>query len=82
MPGLVLAAVDWDALLQVVWVSVLAGIGVTSAFAMAIYGTTRAVDLSRNGRVAEAGLFALVAAAGLLAVAAAVVFGIVVMTDK
>jgi hypothetical protein len=82
MAGLELAAVDWDALLQVVWVSVVAGIGVTSAFAMAIYGATRAVDLSRSGRVAEAGLFALVAAAGLLAVAAAVVFGIVVMTDK
>jgi hypothetical protein len=74
--------VDWDALLQVVWVSTLTGIGVTAVFAIAIYGATRAVDLSRDGRVAEAGLFAVVAVAALLAVGAAVVFGIVAMTDK
>ena len=82
MPGLMVATVDWDALLQVVWVSIAAGTGITSAFAIAIYGATRAVDLSRSGRVAEAGLFALMAAAGLIAVVAAVVVGIVVMTDK
>jgi hypothetical protein len=77
-----LGAVDWDALLQVVWVSFLTGIGVTLAFAIAIYGATRAVDLSRDGRLAEAGMFAAVAVAALLAVGAAVVVGIVVMTDK
>jgi hypothetical protein len=77
-----LAAVDWDALLQVVWVSILTGIGVTAVFAIAIYGATRAVDLSRDGRVAEAGLFAAVSIAALIAVGAAVVFAIVVMTDK
>lgn len=77
-----LAAVDWDALLQVVWVSILTGIGVTAAFAVAIYGATRAVDLNRGGRVAEAGLFAVVAVAALLVVGGAVIFGIVAMTDK
>jgi hypothetical protein len=77
-----LATVDWDALLQVVWVSILTGIGVTVVFAIAIYGATRAVDLSRDGRVAEAGLFAVVAVAGLIAVGGAVIFGIVAMTDK
>jgi hypothetical protein len=80
--ALPLGAVDWDALLQVVWVSVLTGIGVTSAFAIAIYGATRAMDLGRDGRVAEAGMFAVVAAAALVAVGGAVVFGIVAMTDK
>jgi hypothetical protein len=77
-----LATVDWDALLQVVWVSILTGIGVTVVFAIAIYGATQAVDLSRDGRVAEAGMFAVVAIAALIAVGAAVVFGIVAMTDK
>jgi len=75
-------AVDWDALLQVVWVSLAAGIGVTGAFAVAIYGATRSVDLRRGGRVAEAGIFGVVTVAALVAVAAAVVFGIVAMTDK
>ena len=77
-----LATVDWDALLQVVWVSILTGIGVTAVFAIAIYGATRAVDLSRGGRAAEAGLFAAVAVAALIAVGVAVVFAIVAMTDK
>jgi hypothetical protein len=77
-----LGAVDWDALLQVVWVSLLTGIGVTGIFAIAIYGATRAVDLSRDRRAVEAGMFAAVAVAALVAVGAAVVFGIVAMTDK
>jgi hypothetical protein len=80
--GLLLGAVDWDALLQVVWVSILTGIGVTGAFGVAIYGATRAVDLSREGRAPEAGLFAVVAVAALVAVGGAVIFGIVAMTDK
>jgi hypothetical protein len=77
-----LAAVDWDALLQVVWVSIIAGIGVTAVFGIAIYGATRALDLSRDGRAAEASLFAVVAVAALIAVSGAVIFAIVVMTDK
>jgi hypothetical protein len=76
------AAVDWDALLQVVWVSIVTGIGVTGVFAIAIYGATRAVDLSRDGRAAEAGMFAAVAIAALVVVGGAVIFGIVAMTDK
>jgi hypothetical protein len=76
------SVVDWDALLEVVWVSILTGIGVTAAFAIALYGATRAVDLSRDGRAAEAGLFAVVAVAALIGVGAAVIFAIVVMTDK
>jgi hypothetical protein len=76
------AAIDWDALLQVVWVSILAGTGVTVVFALAIFGATRAVDLSRHGRTAEAGVFGVLTVAALIAVAAAVVFGIVAMTEK
>jgi hypothetical protein len=82
MAPLPFATVDWDALLQVVWVSILTGIGATAVFAIAIYGAARAVDLGRDGRVAEAGMFAAVAIAALIAVGAAVVFGIVAMTDK
>jgi hypothetical protein len=76
------AAVDWDALLQVVWVSLIAGVGVTSAYGIAIFGVTRAADMSRAGRTAEAGVLAAVAVAALVVVAGAVVLGIVAMTDK
>ena len=73
--------VDWDALLTVVWASMAAGIGVTAAYGLVILGTTRAVDLSRDGRVGEAVLFGVVGAVGLVTVFAAIVFGIVVLSE-
>jgi hypothetical protein len=76
------SVVDGDALLEVLWSALAAGIGVTAVFGVAIYGFTRAVDLGRDGRTPEA---AVVGALGLIAlalVAAALVFGIVVMTNK
>ena len=76
------SVVDVDALLEVLWVTFAAGIGVTAAWAAAILGATRWVDLSRSGRTGEAVLFGLVALAGFAVVVAAVVFGIVVMSHK
>lgn len=73
--------VDWDALLTVVWASVAAGIGVTSAYGLVILGTTRAMDLSRDGRTGEAVLFGVVGALGAVTVCAAIVFGIVVLSE-
>jgi hypothetical protein len=75
------AIVDWDALLTVIWASVVAGIGVTAAYGFAILGGTRAVDLGREGRVGEAALFAVVCAMGIAVVIGAIVFGIVVLTE-
>jgi hypothetical protein len=74
--------VDVDALLDVVWTSLLAGIGVTGIFAVAILGGTRAADASRGGRTVAATAFGVLAVVALAGVAAAVVFGIVVMTQK
>ena len=75
------SVVDWDALLTVVWASVAAGIGVTAAYGLVILGTTRAIDLNRDGRVAEAVLFGVVGAAGVITVIAAIVLGIVVLSE-
>ena len=74
--------VDGGALVDVLWISLLAGIGVTGIFAVAIFGSTRAVDASRNGRPAAATLFGALALVALAGVTASVVFGIVVMTQK
>ena len=74
--------VDGDALLKVLWTSLLAGIGVTTVFAVAILGGTRAADASRGGRPVVAAAFGALAFVALTGVAAAVVFGIVVMTQK
>ncbi|MEA2330876.1 MAG: hypothetical protein QOH58_1014 [Thermoleophilaceae bacterium] len=77
-----LAIIDWDALLTVIWASLLGGIGVTAAYGFAILGGTRAIDLGREGRVAEAAVYAVIGLFGMATVVAAIVFGIVVLSDK
>jgi hypothetical protein len=72
--------VDWDALLQVIWVSLGAGVGVTAAWAFALVGATRALEFSRDGRVGEAVLYGAVGVAGVVIVVGAIVFGIVILT--
>lgn len=76
------AAVEWGDVLEVLWVSAVAGVGVTALFALALLGATRAVDMRRNGRGAAAGAYAALMAVAGTGVAVAVAFGIVVMTHK
>ena len=76
------AVMDWGALLEVVWISLLGGIGVTAIFAVAILGATRAMDLRQNGNGVAAGAYGVLTAVALVAVAVAVVLGIIVMTQK
>jgi len=74
--------VQWSALWQTVVASVVAAIGVTFAFSLAIWGVGQFTELSRNERPLAAALAAIVASLALTAVAAAVIIGIVVMTNK
>ncbi len=74
--------IDGHALVQLIWVGFAAGVGVTGAFALALLGVTRAADFSRDGRAVEAALYGVLGLAALAAVTAAVVYGIVVMTQK
>jgi hypothetical protein len=73
--------VDTDALLQVVWVSLIAGVGVPSCYAIAILGSTRAIQLGRDGRTAEAAIFAVLGVVGLAIVIASIVFGILTLVN-
>ncbi len=73
--------VEGEALLETVVASVVAGIGVTFVFSIAIWGAGRFVDLSREERPLAAGAAALVGGVALLATIAAVVVGILVMTS-
>ena len=78
-PPLADPVIDWNALLDVLWASVLGGVGVTATFALAILGGTRAVYLRRDGHLLAAGAYgALLVIAGA-AVVGAVVFGIIVI---
>jgi hypothetical protein len=79
---MIATVVETKALLETVAASLIAGIGVTAAFSIVIYGVTRSADLTRDERpllaTAAGGLATL---AGLVVIAA-IVFGIVVMTQK
>jgi hypothetical protein len=74
--------VETKELLQTVAFALVAGVGVTAIFSVAIWGVARFADLSQEERPMAAGAAALVAGLALLAVLAAVVIGVVVMTSK
>jgi hypothetical protein len=74
--------VDSKALLQSVVASVVAGVGITTAFAILVFGVARSADMARNERPALATAAGVLAALAFLAVAASIVLGIVVMTTK
>jgi hypothetical protein len=83
MVAVVLATlVEGKALLQTVIAATVAGIGVTFAFSVAIWGFGRSVELGNEERRLAAGTAAAVGSLALLVVLGAIVFGIVVMTHK
>jgi hypothetical protein len=69
-------------LVETVIASLIAGVGITVVFSVAIWGGARFADLSRDGRSLAAGAVAALGALALATTVAAVVFGIVVMTSK
>jgi D-alanyl-lipoteichoic acid acyltransferase DltB (MBOAT superfamily) len=69
-------------LAQTVVASLVAGVGVTFVFSIAIWGAARFVDLSRSQRHVAAGAAAALGALALAVTLATVVVGIVVMTSK
>jgi hypothetical protein len=74
--------VDTQALLKTIVASAVAGVGVTVIFSFAILGASRFADLSRDGRPVAAVAFGALAVVALVAAAAAVTIGIIVMTRK
>ena len=79
---MIASLVEGKELWQTVVASTVAGVGVTVVFSIAIWGVVRFADLSRSERPLAAGAAALAAVLALLFTAAAVVFGIIVMTSK
>jgi hypothetical protein len=79
---LVATLVEGKQLLETVGASLVAGVGVTFAFSVAIWGAGRFTDLSRNEKPVAAAAAAAVGILGLAAVVAAVVIALVVMTSK
>ncbi len=75
-------AVDGHLLLQVVWVSLLAGVGISAVFSLVIYGAARAGDARRAGRGGAASLYLVLAVVAFAVFAAGVVLGVESMIEK
>lgn len=81
--SLVLAeTVELDKLVEVVWVSSLAGVGVTVVYSIAIAGASIFGDARRESRTGAALAAGAVAALAIAVFVGAVVFGVLVMTNK
>ena len=76
------AAVDAAGLVEVVWVSLLAGIGVTLTFSLVVLGGARYATARREGRSGEAAVYGGLATIALLVFIAGVVFGVNIMLSK
>jgi hypothetical protein len=79
---LIAALIETEALLKVIVASLAGVVGITLAFSLAITGAAGFDESRRDGRVASAGVFALLTLLALAACVAAVVFGRIVMTTK
>ena len=76
------SVVDWKALGQVVLYSLVAGVGVTLCYSLAVAGATRFNDMRRDGHTAGAAVYAAMGLLGLGVSVAAIVVGIILMTQK
>jgi hypothetical protein len=74
--------VETKELLETAVASLIAGVGITLVFSIAIWGAARFVDLSRDERPLAATAAAALGVLALAATLAAVAIGIVVMTSK
>jgi hypothetical protein len=74
--------VDTTALWQTIAYALVAAVGVTLIFSLAIRGAARFGDHSRDGRTLAAAMSGGLAVVGLLATAAAIVAAVIVMTTK
>jgi hypothetical protein len=74
--------VDGKALLKVVWVSLVAGVGVIGAFSLIVVGATRFADMRRGERSGAAVLYGVLAAIGVVACAFALWRGYLFVVEK
>jgi hypothetical protein len=76
----VLAAIDFHALGQVIWVSFVAGVGETVLFSLVIYSSGKSAEARRSGN--GGALYASLAVLAIVVFAVTVVVGVAVMLNK
>jgi hypothetical protein len=75
-------AIDFHALGQVIWVSLVAGVGVSVLFSLVIWGADKAGDARREGQDSQALAYGALAIVAMAVFSVAVVVGVIVMLHK
>jgi hypothetical protein len=78
----VIATIDAGQLAEVVWVSLLAGVGITAAFSLVVFGAGKSAEARRAGHSAAATAYASLAVAMFALFAVTVVLGVHIMLSK
>ena len=76
------AEVEVGKLAEVMWVSLLAGVGISTVFSLVVYSGARAGEARRAGQSGAATAFAVLAILGLIAFLAGVIVGVTIMLHK
>jgi hypothetical protein len=77
-----LAAIDVGQIVEVIWVSVLAGVGITGAYSLVVLGGARSLQARRSGQSGAAAAYAGLAVLMFCLFAAVVAYGVHVMLAK
>jgi hypothetical protein len=75
------ATIDLGSLLETVVGSVVAGVGITFAFSLAVLGFTRAPDVRRQGRQVAAAMWTALGGMALAVAALGVIVGLAIVAD-
>jgi hypothetical protein len=77
-----LLAVDSGDVVQVIWVSLAAGVGITLMFSLVVVGGGRSAEARRTGHNGIATGFAVLATLAFVIFAAGVAYGVHIMLSK
>jgi uncharacterized membrane protein YhaH (DUF805 family) len=74
--------IDGGALWQTVWTAAVAGVGISVVYSIAVLGSSRSLDMRREGRASARAWYALLALVGAAGTIAAIMMGIILITTK
>jgi predicted membrane channel-forming protein YqfA (hemolysin III family) len=76
------SAIDAHLLLKVLYTSLIAGVGVSVVFSVAVLGVVRSSEARRDERPTAAVSYALLGAVGLALTAGLIVYGLILLARK
>ena len=74
--------VELGQIVEVIWVSLLAGVGITTAFSIVVYGASRSAEARRTGHDGTSVAFGALAVFFLLVFFGGMVLGVQIMLSK